>query len=228
MCSTPGRLVVAQLAQRPERVAQRAGGDEHDLAVALGDRVAERAAEAQVVLGVRGLADPDRHPALVRQPVAEELPEVGGGVEDRQVVVVDRGDPGAVVVRLRGDQAGELGVAREVVRPPAHAAGQLLGGEQARAPVLRGHDELDRGRPVRVEDDDGVVVEGVEDLAAQLLQAGHQRDVLAVVQLPADLLRQHDRRDVREQTRADDLTHGLSFPSPSASRSSRSARTRCS
>ena len=37
MCSTPAGLVIAQLAQRPERVRQRAGGDQHDLAVGLGD-----------------------------------------------------------------------------------------------------------------------------------------------------------------------------------------------
>ena len=59
-------------------------------------RVAERAAEPQEVLGVGGLAHADADPALVGQALAEELPQVGGGVEDRQVVVVDRGDPGAV------------------------------------------------------------------------------------------------------------------------------------
>ena len=43
---------------------------------------------------------PMRDPPLVGQPVAEELPEVRGGVEDRQVVVFDRGDPGAVLGAL--------------------------------------------------------------------------------------------------------------------------------
>src|SRR6476620_8184347 len=108
------RLVIAQLAQRPERVRERAGGDEHHLAVGLGDRGAGGPAQAQVVFGVRGLADTDRDPPLVRQALSEEFPYVGGGVEDRQVVVFDRGDPGAVLLRLGGDQVRQLRVAEEV------------------------------------------------------------------------------------------------------------------
>src|SRR6185312_5435244 len=72
------RLVIAQLAQRPKRVRERAGRDQHDFAVGLGDRVAEGPAEPQVVFGVRGLTDPDRDPPLVRQALAEEFPHVGG------------------------------------------------------------------------------------------------------------------------------------------------------
>ena len=108
-------LVIAQLAQRPERMRQRAGRDQHDFAVGLGDRVAEGPAEPQVVFGVRGLAHADRDPPLVRQTLAEELPHVGGRVEDRQVIVFDRGDPGAVLVGLRGDQVRQLRVTGKVV-----------------------------------------------------------------------------------------------------------------
>ena len=153
------RLVVAQLAQRPEGVRQRAGGDEQDPAARRGgDAVRQRAAEPQVVLHVAGLADPDGHPPLVGQALAEELPEVDGGVVDRQVLVLDRGDPGAVLVGELLDVVGQFGIAGEVVRHPAHAARQLLGGEQTGAALLGGDDELDGGRPVGVQDDDGVVV----------------------------------------------------------------------
>ena len=210
MCSEPGGLVVAQLAQRPERVRHGAGGDQQDLAVGLRDRVAQRAAEAQVVLHVGGLADPDADPALVGQAVAEELPDVRGGVEDRQVVVLDRGDPGAVLGALARDQVRKVGVAGEVVGPLAHAARQLLGGEQPGAALLRGDDELHRRRPVRVEHHDGVVVEGVEDLAPQLLEPGDQGAVLAAVELAARGLGKHDRGHVGDQPGPYHLAHQAS------------------
>ena len=75
------------------------------------------------------------------------------------------------------------------------------------ATLLRRDDELDRRRPVGVQDDHSVVVEGVEHLLTQLLEARHQCGVFAVVQLPPSGLRQHDRRDVRNQTRAHHLAH---------------------
>ncbi len=86
MCSTPAASCARNLAQRPEGVAQRARRDQD----APCDRCArspsaERPSEPQVVLGVGGLADADRDPALVRQALAEELPQVGRRVEDRQV-----------------------------------------------------------------------------------------------------------------------------------------------
>src|SRR6185437_10525986 len=71
-----GRLVLSQLTQRPEGVTERAGRDQDDAPVRRGDRVPERPAEPQVVLGVPGLAHPNREPPLVRQAAAEVLPEV--------------------------------------------------------------------------------------------------------------------------------------------------------
>ena len=221
-----GGFVVAQLAERPERVAHRAGGDEQHLAVGGGDRIPERAAEPQVVLGVRGLAHPDGDPALVRQSGAEVLPQVGGRVEDREVLVVDRRDPGSVRVGLGRDRVRQLGIAREVVRPAAHPARQLLGGEEPGTPVVSRDDELHRGGPVGVQDDDGVVVERLEDVPAQLLEPADQRAVLPVVELPPGRLRQCDGRHVREESGADDLTH----PShrQRRARSSPRVRRRCS
>ena len=202
-----GGLVVAQLAQRPERVAERAGGDEQHLAVALADGVTERAAEAQVVLRVGCLAHADGDPLLVVEALAEVLPHVRRRVEDRQRVVVDRGDPRAVLVGLARDEARELRVAGEVVVTARHAARQLLRREQPRAAILRRDDELDGRRPVAVEYDDGVVVEHVEHLAPQLLEPGDERRVLAVVEAAPHVLGQHDRRHVRQQTGAYHFTH---------------------
>ena len=199
-------LVRAQLAQRPERVRQRARGDQQDLAVRSRDGRAERPARAQEVLGVAGLRGADRDPPLAQAP-AEVVPQVDGGVVDGQVRVVDRGDPGAVRVGLAGDGVREFRVARPVVGDPAHAARQFVGGEQPGPGGLRGHDELDGGVPVRVEHHDGVVVERLEDLGAQPFQARDQADLLALVQLEPLRVRQHDRGHVREQPRPDDLTH---------------------
>jgi hypothetical protein len=98
MCDEVRALVLAELAQRPERVRHRPGREQQHLAVGRGDRVAERPAGTQEVLGVTGLAHADADPLLVRQAPAQVVPEVHGGVEDRQVRVVDRRDPGAVLL----------------------------------------------------------------------------------------------------------------------------------
>ena len=66
---------------------------------------------------------------------------------------------------------------------------------------------------MRVEHDHGVVVERLELLRPDLVEGGDQRDLLALVELEARRLGQHDRGDVREQTRTDDLTHVSSIPS---------------
>lgn len=216
-------LVVTQFAQRPEGVGEGAGGDEQDPSPGGGgDAVGERPPQPQMVLHVPGLADPDGHPPFVGQAFAEELPEVDGGVVDRQELVLDRGDPGAVLVRELLDVPGEFGIAGEVVRHPAHPARQLLGGEETGAAGLRGDHELDGRRPVRVEHDDGVVRVGglaLEDVLAEPAQAGDEGDLLAVVELQPVGLRQDDGGHVREESRPDDLTHGCSI---------RSVRSRCS
>ena len=65
---------------------------------------------------------------------------------------------------------------------------------------------------MRVENDDGVVIELFELLGPDPVEGRDQRDLLAVVDPSALSLRQHDRRDVRQQTRADYLTHGQFHP----------------
>ena len=115
-----------------------------------------------------------------------------------------------LLVGTRGDRVRQLRVAAIVVRHLAHPARQLLGREQPAAPLVRGDDELDRGGPVRVEDHDRVGPEHVEHLGAQPLQTGYEGDLAALVQGQPLLLRQHDRGDMCEEPRADDLTHGWS------------------
>src|SRR5439155_27058921 len=44
------------------------------------------------------------------------------------------------------------------------------------------------------------------------LQAGNEGDLLPLVELVADLLRQHDGRDVRDEPGTDDLTHASLSP----------------
>src|SRR4029453_18429043 len=203
----PGGLVLAQFPPPPESVAERTRSQQHDPAVTLFDCVSQGPAEPEVVLRISGLAYPDGDPPLVRQALAEELPQIGGGVEDRQVIIGDCGDPSAVIVCLGRNQLSELRTPQKVVGPMDNSPWQFRGGEQTLPPLLRGNDELDRGSPVGVQYDDGVVVEVFEDLAAQLVQAGDQRRVLSVVQLATDLLRQHDCRYMRDQTRAYYLAH---------------------
>src|SRR5262249_23213545 len=65
-----------------------------------------------------------------------------------------------------------------------------------------------RGGPVRVEHDDGVVVGGLEDLAAQPAQSLDERVVAAVVELQPGLEREHDARGVGEQARSGYFSHG--------------------
>ena len=65
---------------------------------------------------------------------------------------------------------------------------------------------------MRVEDEHGVVVESLELLLAQPLQARDDRDLLAVIEFVADVLGQHDRGHVREQARGDNLSHGYLQP----------------
>ena len=60
---------------------------------------------------------------------------------------------------------------------------------------------------MRVEHHHGVVVEDLEDLAAQPLQAGHQADLLALVQLEAFGVGEHDRRDMSEEPGSGHFTH---------------------
>ena len=44
------------------------------------------------------------------------------------------------------------------------------------------------------------------------VQSGVERALVAVVELATQVVRQHDGGDVREQSRADDFTHGWSLP----------------
>jgi hypothetical protein len=60
---------------------------------------------------------------------------------------------------------------------------------------------------VRVHQDDRVRLETVEDLRAETPEPRDEADLLALVDLQPDLLGQHDRGDVRDDPRADDLSH---------------------
>src|SRR5688572_9225909 len=72
----PRGFVLTEFSQRPERVAESSGSQQHDLAVAFSDGITQRPAQPEVVLSVGGLAYPDGDPPLVRQPLAKELPQV--------------------------------------------------------------------------------------------------------------------------------------------------------
>src|SRR5215217_8228082 len=80
---SPRRLVLSEFSQRPESVAESSGSQQHNLAIAFSDGITQRPAQPEVVLSVGGLAHADGDPPLVRQPLAKELPQVGGGIEDR-------------------------------------------------------------------------------------------------------------------------------------------------
>src|SRR6185312_8614987 len=121
-----GHLVLAQLAQLVERVREGARGQDDDLTIACRDRLADGATRAEEVLVRRGLTDADADPLLVGEPFAQILPEVDRRVHDRQVGVVDRGDPGAVLLRAILHEVRELRVAPVVVGHRVHPSWQLL------------------------------------------------------------------------------------------------------
>ena len=129
------------------------------------------------------------------------------------MLVIDRGNP--ALVGLVGDlahQSREFGVTRHVVGHARHAAGQFAAGEES-PPTLGGGDhELDGREPVTVEDQYEVGFDDVEDLAAQAVQSRVQRALVAVVQFAAQLFGQDDGWNVREETCADDFTHGWFLP----------------
>jgi hypothetical protein len=189
-------------------VAHPARAEDDDPPVETGHRLGQDLAEAEVVLGVRGLADAGRHPALV---ALEVLEQVDGGVVDGEVGVVAGQDPRVVTAgghRLHG--AGQLGVARRVVGHAGDDRRQLLGGEPAGPALVGGEDVLLGRRPVRVHDDDRVGSEAVEDLGPEPGQAVDQGRVDAVVQQDPTVGGDHDRRHVGHHTRSDDLPHGAS------------------
>ena len=204
-------LVLAQLLELVEGVRQGSGRDDDDLAVAGGDGLADGATHAQKVIGLTGLADAHREPALVHPPT-EIAPQVERGVVQREIFIVDGGDPRAIGLTAGGDGLRELRVTAPLKGNAAHPARQLLGGEEACATGVGGDDKLDRGEPVRVQHDHGVVVEGLELLLAQPLESGDDRDLFAVVELVADVLGKHDRGDMRQQARGDNLTHDYLQP----------------
>ena len=120
-----------QLPEGEEPVREPSGRQEDDTPVRLRDRPAEQLPEEQEVLGLPALIDPHGDPPLA--PV-QERPDVHGAVEDREIRIVGREHPSVVPPRgLLLEPPRELGIAGHVVGDLAHAAGKLVGGEDARA-----------------------------------------------------------------------------------------------
>src|SRR5512133_511578 len=139
----PGCLVLAQFPQRPKGVTECPGGHEHHLAITRSNSITQRSAQPQIVLRICRLAYANRDPPLVRQTLAKEFPEVGGGVKDRKMIIGDRSDPGPMIIGPGRDQMGKVRISEEVVRPLSHSSLQLLRGEQAFSSLLRSNDKLD-------------------------------------------------------------------------------------
>ena len=134
-------------------------------------------------------------------------------VVDRKVRVVAGEDPRVVAARrFLLERRRQLGVARDVVRDAGHAARQLARREVAGAALGRRDDVLERRLPVRVEHDDRVRLQPVEHLRPHPPQARDEADLLAVVELLADVLGQHDGGHVGDEPGPDDLTHGGLHP----------------
>ena len=113
-----------------ERVRHRTGGNDDDLAIGRGDGFTNCAPNTQEVIGLAGLADTDGQPLLV-EAFAKVGPQVDGRVVQRQVLVIDRRDPGAVRFGAIGDGVGQLRVAAPLVRNAAHAARKFFSREEA-------------------------------------------------------------------------------------------------
>ncbi len=77
------RFVISKFAQSPESVRKRAGCQQENLAVRLGNSRTYCSTCTQEVLGVTRLADTDRDPLLVGQSFTEEFPQIDGRVVDR-------------------------------------------------------------------------------------------------------------------------------------------------
>ena len=97
-------LVLAQIAQLVKGVAECARAKNQNLAITVTDGFAECAACANEVFGSSGLANRHADPTLVVYSATEVVPEVGCGIEDRQVRVANRRDPGAVLFVVVGNR----------------------------------------------------------------------------------------------------------------------------
>ena len=204
-----GRFVGAKGSQGVKGMAQGSGRQQDHSQVAPGNGIGDDLADGREV-GVLGrLTHAHRDPGLL---ALQERQEVGRGVGDRQMLVVDGGDPAlGTLIGHASDQFGEGGIARYVERHARHTPGQLVGREETLSTLVRGDDELDRGEPVAVDDDHQIRLEGVEHVALEVEQSGMQRALLAVVEREALLVGQHDCGNVCEHGRANYFTHG-SFP----------------
>ena len=99
-------------------------------------------------------------------------------------------------ISLRADGSGQFRVAAPFIRNATHAARQFLGGEESGPKSVRCDDELDRGEPMGIEHDHGVIVERLELLGTNLMQCWYERDFLSLVQRQSLVTWKHDRGDM--------------------------------
>jgi len=93
---------------------------------------------------------------------------------------------------IRPTNFRELGIANDVVGHARHPSGQLIGGEEALAPIVRRDDKLHGREPVTVEHDDEIGLEIVEDLTLEVVQSGVQGALSTVVEGTTFFVGQHD------------------------------------
>ena len=195
-----GRLVEREFGERPEAVAHPPGGEQHRPPAGLLGRLADRLPHRQEVGRGSRLAAAHRDHPLAAPEVVEQV--------DRRVVDGEVGILRSVrrlseAVRRGLGGVGQFGISRIVVGNSRHPAGQFVRGVTAVAARLRGEQVLHGARPVGVEDDERLGLELVEHLVPEAAEPGNEADLLALVQLPAGLLGQHDRGDVGEEAEAD-------------------------
>ena len=94
--------------------------------------------------------------------------------------------------RLLGAHLGKRRIASKIVRHLYHASGQLLGSVLPTAALVTGDDEFHGREPVSVKHNHDIGCQPVERFVSQPVQARNQGDLLALVFIVPDMLRQHD------------------------------------
>ena len=84
---------------------------------------------------------------------------------DGKVWVITSQDPGVVPInRQRLNSTSKFGVSRHVVGNLAHATREIIGGELSTTSPVGRDNVLNRGEPVRIENDDRVSLQTVQTL----------------------------------------------------------------
>ena len=199
--------LLPELPEREEPVGHAAAREQHDPAVALADRVADQLPEQQEVLGRAALVDRDADPPRVRiargTSRCSPCRRRSAGTGRRTRGSSSRRDPPPAAA-ISFASSGSPGMSYGIPAMP-RGSSWLVKWPWRRSCAVTMCSNVDSQCVSNT-----ITVSGCSRSMHSVFircRPGHERDLVAVVDLAAGLLRQHDRGDVRDERRADDLTH---------------------